>query len=161
MGKITLPEVFDRLLTRLEKRIEALKGVKLPGYEMVIAELEVEHTYLLRAKRYLEKRCDCSTGEHQTGEPKAHRPGVPSQGLWQAVPGHGSSLVSKMQRSQATCGMGTGTRFCSWLAMAGASIKEIQEAAGHKSITMSARYSHLSPAHKESVVERLVGTVAS
>jgi site-specific recombinase XerD len=33
--------------------------------------------------------------------------------------------------------------FCSWLAMVGASIKEIQEAAGHKTITMSARYSHL------------------
>jgi integrase len=46
--------------------------------------------------------------------------------------------------------------FCSWLAMAGASIKEIQEAAGHKTITMAARYAHLSPAHKESVVERLV-----
>jgi site-specific recombinase XerD len=29
--------------------------------------------------------------------------------------------------------------FCSWLTMAGASIKEIQEAAGHKTITMSAR----------------------
>ena len=29
--------------------------------------------------------------------------------------------------------------FCSWLEMAGASIKEIQEAAGHKTITMSAR----------------------
>jgi len=29
--------------------------------------------------------------------------------------------------------------------MAGATMKEIQEAAGHKSITMSARYSHLSP----------------
>jgi integrase len=49
--------------------------------------------------------------------------------------------------------------FCSWLAMAGASIKEIQEAAGHKTITMSARYSHLSPAHKQSVVERIAGTV--
>jgi integrase len=47
--------------------------------------------------------------------------------------------------------------FCSWLAMAGASIKEIQEAAGHKTITMSARYSHLSPAHKLSVVERIAG----
>jgi integrase len=44
---------------------------------------------------------------------------------------------------------------CSWLAMAGASIKDIQEAAGHKSIIMSARYSHLSPAHKLSVVERI------
>ncbi len=49
--------------------------------------------------------------------------------------------------------------FCSWLAMAGASIKEIQEAAGHKTITMSARYSHLSPAHRQSVVERIAGTV--
>ena len=29
--------------------------------------------------------------------------------------------------------------FCSWLAMAGASIKEIQEAAGHKTIQMAAR----------------------
>jgi integrase len=45
--------------------------------------------------------------------------------------------------------------FCSWLAMAGASMKEIQEAAGHKSIAMSARYSHLSPKHKASVVERI------
>lgn len=45
--------------------------------------------------------------------------------------------------------------FCSWLAMAGATIKEIQEAAGHKSITMSARYAHLSDAHKQSVVERI------
>jgi integrase len=47
--------------------------------------------------------------------------------------------------------------FCSWLAMAGASIKEIQEAAGHKTITMSARYSHLSPEHQLSVVERIAG----
>jgi integrase len=46
--------------------------------------------------------------------------------------------------------------FCSWLAMSGASIKEIQEAAGHKTITMTARYSHLSPAHLQSVVERIV-----
>jgi hypothetical protein len=42
--------------------------------------------------------------------------------------------------------------------MAGASIKEIQEAAGHKTITMSARYSHLSPEHKQSVVERIART---
>jgi len=45
--------------------------------------------------------------------------------------------------------------FCSQLAMTGTSIKESQEAAGHKSITMSARYSHRSPAHKLSVVERI------
>lgn len=49
--------------------------------------------------------------------------------------------------------------FCSWLAMAGASIKEIQEAAGHKTITMAARYSHLSPAHTQSVVERIASAV--
>jgi site-specific recombinase XerD len=42
--------------------------------------------------------------------------------------------------------------------MAGASIKEIQEAAGHKTITMSARYSHLSPAHRLSVVERIASS---
>jgi integrase len=45
--------------------------------------------------------------------------------------------------------------FCSWLAMAGASTREIMEAAGHKTITMSARYAHLSPQHTASVVERL------
>jgi integrase len=39
--------------------------------------------------------------------------------------------------------------------MAAASIKQIQEAAGHKSITMSARYGHLSPEHKLAVVERI------
>ena len=45
--------------------------------------------------------------------------------------------------------------FCSWLAMAGATIKEIQELAGHKTISMSARYAHLSPDHKLSVIERI------
>jgi integrase len=47
--------------------------------------------------------------------------------------------------------------FCSWLAMEGASIKEIQELAGHKTITISARYAHLSPDHKLSVLDRLSG----
>jgi hypothetical protein len=41
------------------------------------------------------------------------------------------------------------------MAMAGAGIKEIQKAAGHKTITMSARHSHLSPAQRLSVVERI------
>jgi integrase len=45
--------------------------------------------------------------------------------------------------------------FCSWLAMAGATIKEIQELAGHKTIAMSARYSHLSPEHRSSVIDRI------
>jgi integrase len=48
--------------------------------------------------------------------------------------------------------------FCSWLAMAGASIKEIQELAGHKTVTISAKYAHLSPDHKLAVIERLSGT---
>jgi hypothetical protein len=39
--------------------------------------------------------------------------------------------------------------------MAGATIKEIQEFAGHKTITMSARYSHLSPEHRLSVIDRV------
>lgn len=50
--------------------------------------------------------------------------------------------------------------FCSWLAMAGATIKEIQELAGHKTITMSARYSHLSPEHRSSVIDRISAPAA-
>lgn len=46
--------------------------------------------------------------------------------------------------------------FCSWLAMAGVSIKEIQELAGHKTIAMSARYAHLSPDVTASASERMV-----
>jgi site-specific recombinase XerD len=42
--------------------------------------------------------------------------------------------------------------------MAGASIKEIQELAGHKTISVSAKYAHLSPDHKLSVIERLSST---
>ena len=48
--------------------------------------------------------------------------------------------------------------FCSWLTMAGATIKEIQELAGHKTISISARYAHLSPDHKLSVIERISAT---
>lgn len=42
-------------------------------------------------------------------------------------------------------------------AIAGVSIKEIQTLAGHKSITMSARYAHLSPDVTASASERIVG----
>jgi integrase len=45
--------------------------------------------------------------------------------------------------------------FCSWLAMAGATERQIMEAAGHNNTAMAARYSHLSPAHAQSVVEML------
>ena len=44
--------------------------------------------------------------------------------------------------------------FCSWLAMAGVSIKEIQELAGLKTIAMAARYAHLSPNVRASASER-------
>jgi integrase len=39
--------------------------------------------------------------------------------------------------------------------MAGARIKDIQELAGHKTVTMSARYAHLSPDHKLAVIDRI------
>jgi hypothetical protein len=52
--KLTPVQVLERLLTRLEKRMEALQRVKLDGFQMVISELEVEQDYLRRAKRYLE-----------------------------------------------------------------------------------------------------------
>jgi hypothetical protein len=53
--KLTPIEVLQRLLRRLEKRMEALQRVKLAGYEIVITELEVEQDYLRRAIRYLEE----------------------------------------------------------------------------------------------------------
>jgi hypothetical protein len=52
--KLTPTQVLERLLHRLEKRMEALQRVRLEGYEMVICELEVEQDYLRRATRYLE-----------------------------------------------------------------------------------------------------------
>ena len=39
--KLTPVQVLERLLTRLEKRMEALQRVKLDGFQMVISELEV------------------------------------------------------------------------------------------------------------------------
>lgn len=49
--------------------------------------------------------------------------------------------------------------FCSWLALNGATLKEIQEAAGHKTIQMSAKYAHLSPKHNEGVVNRITAAL--
>jgi integrase len=46
--------------------------------------------------------------------------------------------------------------FCSWLAIAGVSTKEIQVLAGHKTITMAARYAHLSPEATATASERIV-----
>jgi hypothetical protein len=53
--KLTPVQVLERLLTRLEERMEAPQRVKLDGFQMVISELEVEQDYLRRAMRYLEE----------------------------------------------------------------------------------------------------------
>jgi hypothetical protein len=37
---------------------------------------------------------------------------------------------------------------------------EIKEAAGHKKMSQAARYAHLAPRHKQSVVDRIVVTIA-
>lgn len=46
--------------------------------------------------------------------------------------------------------------FCSRLAMSGADLLTIKELVGHKTLTMTLRYSHLSPSHQRQAVERLV-----
>ncbi len=45
--------------------------------------------------------------------------------------------------------------FCSRLAMAGVDIRTIAQLAGHKTLSMAMRYSHLSPSHNLSAIERL------
>jgi uncharacterized coiled-coil protein SlyX len=60
--KLTPVEVLERLLNRLEKRMEALQRVKLDGFEMVISELEVEMDYLRRTMRYLEESRPAGSG---------------------------------------------------------------------------------------------------
>lgn len=40
--------------------------------------------------------------------------------------------------------------------MAGADLRTVQELMGHKDITMTLRYSHLSPGHLREAVARLV-----
>jgi integrase len=46
--------------------------------------------------------------------------------------------------------------FCSRLAMAGVDLLTIKELVGHKTLTMTLRYSHLSPSHQRQAVERLI-----
>jgi integrase len=48
--------------------------------------------------------------------------------------------------------------FCSRLAMAGVGLKQIQTMAGHKTIAMTARYSHLSPSTLHSAVELITAS---
>ena len=45
--------------------------------------------------------------------------------------------------------------FASYLAMNGASLLEIAELLGHKTLAMVRRYAHLTEAHTRSVVERM------
>ena len=45
--------------------------------------------------------------------------------------------------------------FASYLAMNGASLPEIAEVLGHKTLAMVKRYAHLCEAHTRSVVERM------
>jgi integrase len=45
--------------------------------------------------------------------------------------------------------------FASRLIMAGVDLKTVQELMGHKSITMTARYAHLSPEHRMAALEKL------
>ena len=45
--------------------------------------------------------------------------------------------------------------FASWLVMSGVDLKTVQELLGHKTIEMTMRYSHLSPAHKRVAVQML------
>ena len=45
--------------------------------------------------------------------------------------------------------------FASRLVMAGVDLTTVKELTGHKTITMTQRYAHLSPAHKLDAAERL------
>ena len=48
--------------------------------------------------------------------------------------------------------------FASRLVMAGVDIRTVQELMGHKSITMTMRYAHLSPKHRTEALEKLCAT---
>ena len=45
--------------------------------------------------------------------------------------------------------------FCSWLAIAGCDMQDIQKMAGHQSITMTQKYVHLSPKKTEIAIDKL------
>jgi integrase len=50
--------------------------------------------------------------------------------------------------------------FASQMIMRGASLKEVQEILGHKTMTMTLRYAHLSQEHKKKAVNLLNGLTA-
>ena len=45
--------------------------------------------------------------------------------------------------------------------LAGVDLKTVQELMGHKSITMTARYAHLSPEHRMAALEKLCPSATS
>ncbi len=49
--------------------------------------------------------------------------------------------------------------FCSRLIMSGVDLKTAQTLMGHKTISMTARYAHLSSAHLDAAVDRMDGKV--
>lgn len=51
--------------------------------------------------------------------------------------------------------------FASHFVMRGGTIKELQEILGHKTVTMTMRYAHLSEEHKKKAINRLNGLTAS
>ena len=72
-----------------------------------------------------------------------------------------TSWVKSWRKLMEACGM-NGFRFhdlrhsaASYLAMNGASLAEIAEILGHKTLAMVKRYSHLSEAHTRNVVQRM------
>lgn len=101
---------------------------------------------------------------HAFGNLKAHRH---LRGPYVLCCEDGSKLTDKMgyhwmmaatKRAGLTpCGSVHALRhtFCSHLAMRGAPAKAIQELAGHKSLTTTLRYMHLSPAARESAIRLL------
>jgi integrase len=87
---------------------------------------------------------------HQRGDDVFPRPGPSSDCRWWFAP-----ALTEAEITDYTWHNNRHT-FCSWLAMAGVSTKEIQVLAGHKTIAMAARYAHLSPEATASASERLV-----
>ena len=87
---------------------------------------------------------------HEAGDVVFPRPGPSSDCRWWFEPALAEAKVTDYtwHNNRHT--------FCSWLAIAGVSTKEIQVLAGHKTIAMAARYAHLSPEATAAASERLV-----
>jgi|SRR5438094_6620295 len=51
--------------------------------------------------------------------------------------------------------------FASWLVQRGRTLREVQEALGHQTITMTMRYSHLAPDHLRAAVAVLDGVLSA